>query len=175
MAPIRVTRRSSPFYTTRLESSSRRQSLFCLYRGAHRDESFCKQGSDHARAPQPQGYRERPGKHRPRPSRAALLVALGVPLTDRLGYASTEVEKVYSRARDLCSTVSDTPTLLPVLHGLYRFYIVHGQLHTARDIVQQLIKVAEETGNANQNHRPRGDGPKYIVHLGEIETAAGHL
>ena len=104
-----------------------------------------------------------------------LLVALGVPLTDRLGYASTEVEQVYSRARDLCSTVSDTPTLLPVLHGLYRFYIVRGQLHTARDIVQQLIKVAEETGNANQIFIARAAMGPILVHLGEIETAAGHL
>ena len=104
-----------------------------------------------------------------------LLVTLGVPLTDRLGYASEEVEQVYSRARDLCSTVSDTPTLLPVLHGLYRFYIVRGQLHTARDIVQQLIKVAEETGNANQIFIARAAMGPILVHLGEIETAAGHL
>jgi len=62
-----------------------------------------------------------------------------------------------------------------VLHGLYRFYIVRGQLHTARDIVQQLIKVAEETGNANQIFIARAAMGPILVHMGEIETAAEHL
>jgi serine/threonine protein kinase/predicted ATPase len=104
-----------------------------------------------------------------------LNAALGVPLTDRLGYAAAEVEQVYSRARDLSSQVSDTPTLLSVLHGLYRFYIVRGQLHTARDIVQQLIKVAEETGDAKQIFIARAAMGPTLIHLGEFETAAEYL
>ncbi|MEO5742911.1 MAG: AAA family ATPase, partial [Vicinamibacterales bacterium] len=104
-----------------------------------------------------------------------LQVALGVPLMDRFGYASAEVEQVYSRARDLCSRVSDTPTLLPVLHGLYRFYIVRGQLHTARDVVQQLISVAEETGNAKQIFIARAAMGPTLIHLGEFERAVEYL
>jgi serine/threonine protein kinase/predicted ATPase len=104
-----------------------------------------------------------------------LQVALGVPLTDTLGYAAGEVEQVYSRARDLCSQVSDTPTLLSVLHGLYRFYVVRGQLHTARDVVQQLIKVAEEDGDAKQIFIARAAMGPILIHLGEFENAVEHL
>src|SRR5690606_16535568 len=59
-----------------------------------------------------------------------LQIELAMPLTGLQGYASSEVEGAYSRARDLCRTLGDTPSLLPVLHGLYRFYIVRGRLHT---------------------------------------------
>lgn len=104
-----------------------------------------------------------------------LQVALGVPLTDRAGYASAEVEQAYSRARDICSRVSDTPTLIPVLHGLYRFYIVRGQLHTARDVVQQLITVAEGTGNPKQLFIARAAMGPTLIHLGEFEGAVAHL
>jgi serine/threonine protein kinase/tetratricopeptide (TPR) repeat protein len=104
-----------------------------------------------------------------------LQVALGVPLTDLSGYASAEVEQAYSRARDLCSRVSDTPTLIPVLHGLYRFYIVRGQLHKARDVVQQLITVAESTGDAKQIFIARAAMGPTLIHLGEFEGALQHL
>jgi hypothetical protein len=93
---------------------------------------------------------------------------------DLYGYSATEVEQTYLRARDLASRLGNTPSLIPALHGLYRFYTVKAQLHTARDIVQQLISVAEETGNAKQIFIARA-AIVPLVHLGEYELAIEHV
>ena len=38
------------------------------------------------------------------------------------GYAAPEVEHAYTRARELCQQVGETPQLFPVLWGLWVFY-----------------------------------------------------
>ena len=42
------------------------------------------------------------------------------------GYAAPEVEHAYTRARELCQQVGETPQLFPVLLGLWRFYVRTG-------------------------------------------------
>ena len=42
------------------------------------------------------------------------------------GYAAPEVEKAYTRARELCQQVGETPQLFPVLWGLWVFYLSAG-------------------------------------------------
>ncbi|HEY7235714.1 MAG TPA: protein kinase [Gemmatimonadaceae bacterium] len=104
-----------------------------------------------------------------------LQVALGVPLTELQGYASSEVQAAYSRARDLCAVTGDTPAQIPVLHGLYRFYTVRGELHTAHDVVQQLAAIAEATGDSKQVVLARSAMGPPLIHLGEFEAAEEHL
>lgn len=104
-----------------------------------------------------------------------LQLALGVPLTDLYGYTAADVEQAYMRARDLAARFGDTPALLPVLHGLYRFYTVRGRLHTAREVVQQLITVAEKTGDAKQIFIARAAMGAPLIHLGEFESAVEHM
>ena len=62
-----------------------------------------------------------------------LQVALGVPLTFTKGYASAEVGEVYTRARELCGQVADTPQLFPSLYGLWAFYLVRAEYKAARE------------------------------------------
>jgi predicted ATPase len=104
-----------------------------------------------------------------------LQVTLGTALTELLGYAAPEVEAAYSRARVLCSTVGDAPTQVSVLHGLYRFYTVRGQLHTAREVVEELITVAEATGDPRQIVIAHSAMGPPLIHLGEFETALQYL
>lgn len=104
-----------------------------------------------------------------------LQVALGVPLTELVGYAAPAVETAYSRARDLCAVVGDTPAQIPVLHGLYRFYTVRGQLHTARAVVEQLIALAVATGDPKHVYIGRGAMGAPLIHLGEFEAAVDQL
>jgi predicted ATPase/class 3 adenylate cyclase len=79
-----------------------------------------------------------------------LLIALGAALTALKGYASPEVERTYARASDLCRELNDPSHLFPVLRGLQSFYIVRGPLHVAHDIVEQLRRMAEQTGDSLQ-------------------------
>ena len=113
------------------------------------------------------------------PERAAveieLQLALGVPLTDLYGYTADGVERAYSRARELCAQLGDTPNLVPVLHGLYRFYTVRGRLHTARDVVQQLITLAERTRDPKQIFVARAAMGPPLIHLGELDAAVEYL
>jgi len=63
-----------------------------------------------------------------------LQVALGVPLMATKGYAVPEVERVYTRARELCQQVGETSQLFPVLYGLWGFYYVREELRKAREL-----------------------------------------
>jgi predicted ATPase len=47
-----------------------------------------------------------------------LQITLGVALAATRGYAAAEVEQTYSRARELCRQMGETPRLFPVLFGL---------------------------------------------------------
>ena len=59
------------------------------------------------------------------------------------GHAAPEVEHAYTQARALCQQVGETPELVPVLYGLWRFYVARPQLHTAREIGETLLRLAQ--------------------------------
>ena len=74
-----------------------------------------------------------------------LHIALGAALQMAKGHAAPEVEHAYTQARALCQQVGETPELVPVLFGLWRFYLVRSQLHTAREIGDTLLRLAQRT------------------------------
>ena len=72
-----------------------------------------------------------------------LQITLGVPLIATKGYAASEVEQAYTRARTLCSQVGETPELFQVLSGLWEYYGARAELHTAKKTAEQLVQLAE--------------------------------
>jgi predicted ATPase len=76
----------------------------------------------------------------------ALQTALGLVLMAVKGYAALEVEKAYSRARELCRQFGDTPQLFPVLFGLAAFHIVREKFQTARELAEAAIALCSEQG-----------------------------
>jgi predicted ATPase len=70
-------------------------------------------------------------------------LALGAALQMAKGMAAPEVEHAYTQARTLCQQVGETPELVPVLFGLWRFYIQRLQLHTARELGETLLRLAQ--------------------------------
>ena len=72
-----------------------------------------------------------------------LHIALGAALQMAKGIAASEVEHVYTQAYALCQRVGETPELVPVLFGLWRFYVVRPQLHTARELGETLLHLAQ--------------------------------
>jgi predicted ATPase len=54
------------------------------------------------------------------------------------------VECTYTRARELCQQVGETPQLFPVLAGLRLFYTLRGELRTARELGDQLLRLAQK-------------------------------
>jgi tetratricopeptide (TPR) repeat protein len=72
-----------------------------------------------------------------------LQVTLGVPLQATRGFSAPEVESVYTRARELCRQIGETPQLFPVLWGLLVVHQVRGELQTARELTEQFFSLAQ--------------------------------
>jgi predicted ATPase len=72
-----------------------------------------------------------------------LHIALGAALLMTKGHGAPEVEHAYAQARALCQQVGETPELVPVLFGLWRYYIARLQLHTARELGDTLLRLAQ--------------------------------
>jgi class 3 adenylate cyclase/predicted ATPase len=73
-----------------------------------------------------------------------LHIALGASLLMAKGHAAPEVEHAYTQARVLCQQVGETLDLIPVLFGLWRFYVQRSQLHTARELGEILLRLAQQ-------------------------------
>jgi predicted ATPase/class 3 adenylate cyclase len=72
-----------------------------------------------------------------------LHLALGAALQIAKGHAAPEVEHAYTQAYALCQQVGETPELVPVLFGLWRFYNTRAQLHTARELGDTVLRLAQ--------------------------------
>jgi predicted ATPase len=72
-----------------------------------------------------------------------LHISLGAALQMAKGMAAPEVEHAYTQARALCQQVGETPELVPVLFGLWRFYVQRLQLHTALELGETLLRLAQ--------------------------------
>ena len=92
-----------------------------------------------------------------------LHIALGAALlmTAR-ACAAPEVEHAYTQAYALCQQVGETPELVPVLFGLWRFYLDTATVaHSARDRGDAAAPGATCRRPRARRHRPlcpRGDG-----------------
>jgi predicted ATPase len=75
----------------------------------------------------------------------ALQLALGPPLIAIKGFASTEVETVFDKARDLCHRIGETTHLFPVLWGRWVSRTARAEHITARDLAQECLQLAENT------------------------------
>jgi predicted ATPase len=73
----------------------------------------------------------------------ALQLALGAPLIATKGWAASEIETSYTRARELCQQVGETSQLFSVLSVLSAFYLVRAELQTARELGEQLLSLAQ--------------------------------
>jgi predicted ATPase len=72
-----------------------------------------------------------------------LHLGLGAALQIAKGQAAPEVEQAYTQAYALCQQVGETPALVPVLLGLWRYSLVRAQLHTARELGETLLRLAQ--------------------------------
>jgi predicted ATPase len=72
-----------------------------------------------------------------------LQLALGPALIAVKGLAAPEVERAYTRARELCEILGDPPELFPALWGLWAVHLVRAELRRAAEIAEQLLRRAQ--------------------------------
>ncbi len=104
-----------------------------------------------------------------------LRLALGGPLIAAKGYAAAEVEDTYARALELCHHVGEIPQLFPVLWGLFGFYLVRAEFQKAREIGEQLLRMAQRTQNPTLCLEASLVMGQLLFHLGEFGEARTHL
>jgi predicted ATPase len=104
-----------------------------------------------------------------------LQIALGMPLMATKGYAAPEVERIYARARELCQHLEEPPQLFRVLHGLWGFYFVRAELQTARELGEQLLRLAQRVPDPMlllHAHNALGSA---LCWMGEVALARQYL
>jgi predicted ATPase len=104
-----------------------------------------------------------------------LQVAMGPALIAIKGRAAPEVEQTYARARALCQQIGDTPQLVPTLTGLSLFYRNRGELATARELGEQLERLAQRAAEPTSLLEAHDALGSTLFFLGEYSTAQSHF
>src|SRR5262249_49201046 len=71
------------------------------------------------------------------------LTTLGPALLATRGYAAPEVVQAYTRARELCQHIGETPEHVPVLWNLWLFYVARAEHQTALELGEQCLQLAQ--------------------------------
>jgi predicted ATPase len=81
------------------------------------------------------------------PERVQQELTLQLALYDALvtvkGVTAPDVEKTVLRARELCQQMGETPQLFPMLWRLWAVYANRGEQHTARELAEQMMRLAQ--------------------------------
>ncbi len=104
-----------------------------------------------------------------------LLIALGSCLMATQGYAAPEVERVYTRARELARTLGDLPQKFPVLFGLWRFHLVRGEYAAAGEMTEKLRCLSECLPGSQQFLPAQQALGLTAFRLGAFADARAHL
>jgi class 3 adenylate cyclase/predicted ATPase len=104
-----------------------------------------------------------------------LQMALGPALIATKGPATLEVEQTYARTRALCQQIGETPQLFSTLWGLCRFYRAQGALPTARDLGEQLDRLAQREAAPTPRLQAHDALGSTLFHLGDYAAAQTHL
>jgi class 3 adenylate cyclase/predicted ATPase len=105
----------------------------------------------------------------------ALRTVLGPALMSTRGMGAHEVEQNYTRALELCRQLGERPELFAVLRGLWEYHELRGDLKTARELGEELLRLAVASGDPALQliaHDVLGDT---LYWLGDFPRALDHL
>ncbi len=105
----------------------------------------------------------------------SLQLALGTALQATRGWGSREVQRVYTRARELCRELGETPQILPVLGGLSGFHLIHAEYQTARELAEQQLRLAQSTQDSTMLVNAHYVMGMILYLLGEFLLARKHF
>jgi class 3 adenylate cyclase/predicted ATPase len=100
-----------------------------------------------------------------------LRMALGPALSVTKGPAAPEVEQTYAQAQALCAQLGETPQLFQTLRGLCRFYQSRGALQTARELGEQLSRLAQRAAAPTPRLEAHDALGSTLFFLGEYAAA----
>ena len=107
--------------------------------------------------------------------RLNLELFLGVSLASAKGYAAAEAKEVFSRARALSRNIGNETLLFQTLAGLWSFHLIRGELHSALELAQEMLQLAERIRNPGfflNGHMAMG---LPLFYRGQFSAAHDHL
>jgi len=104
-----------------------------------------------------------------------MLVTLGAPLAAAKGYSAPEVERTFTRARDLCQQLGEIPQLFPVMYRLSGYYLLRGEFEKALEIGEQMLGLARTAQDPDFALEAHCSMAFTLYYLGELVTAREHL
>jgi class 3 adenylate cyclase/tetratricopeptide (TPR) repeat protein len=104
-----------------------------------------------------------------------LHLTLGPALLTMKGFTAPEVQRTYARAYALCQQDGRPQQLLEALAGLRAFYLVRGEMHKAREVVEQSLRLAQRGANPLALINAHGELGETLSFQGEVATAHAHL
>ncbi|MEX2015633.1 MAG: adenylate/guanylate cyclase domain-containing protein, partial [Candidatus Hydrogenedentales bacterium] len=104
-----------------------------------------------------------------------LQAQLGTALMSTRGYAAAEVERAFKRAWQLCQKAGAAPQLLQVRLGLWGFYLMRGNLSSARELAEECAHQAAATPHPLVQEQVQFVLGKTHFWLGELDRAKEHL
>jgi predicted ATPase len=119
--------------------------------------------------------RRRPDSPERNQRESLIQLALGSALVVVKGPAAPEVERPYTRARELCERLGESLELFPALRGLWLVHFLRGEIRTAYELAEQLLRRARVTDDpAVSMHARCALGQTSFV-MGELLVAREHL
>jgi predicted ATPase len=103
-----------------------------------------------------------------------LQIALGPAVVPIRGIGAPEAEAVYKRAWELCQRVAETPHIYPTFWGPWRLYHSRADLHAARDVGEQLLRLAHRAEDQDLLLQAHHAMWTCLYSLGEFASAYQH-
>jgi serine/threonine protein kinase/predicted ATPase len=105
----------------------------------------------------------------------AILTTLGVALGAMQGMASPEVGKVHARAYDLWKRLGARANLFPIAFAQWTYRVISGQLDVSLRIGNELLQIAETTGDPAMAVVANNCLGSTLHHIGEHRRAAAYF
>jgi predicted ATPase len=102
-------------------------------------------------------------------------MTLGMALKATKGNGAPEMERLYTRARELCERVGEPPQLFRVLWGLWEVYFQRGDYQTMRALGEQLLSLAQRLQDPDLLLEAHHALWATLFFAGELTAAQPHL
>lgn len=104
-----------------------------------------------------------------------LLTSYGLALTPTRGYAAPELEQTYARAHELSRQIGEEPEILPLLNGMWSFYLVRAKYEAARELGEQMLRLADRSDSPVARIQANRALGVSLLYAGGLEPGLAHI
>jgi predicted ATPase len=105
----------------------------------------------------------------------SLQITLGLQLQVTEGFADKEANHAYTRARELCSAIPESPGLNPILWGLFIYCKARSELAKARSLAEEMYRLAGERHDLSLMLQSHQASAVTALCLGEPSAVLNHM